>query len=477
MKTYPIANHLGATALLLALLIQTACAHAQPLTNTAPILTPASPAAFGAISDPTNPAFILIATDAESSASRLTVTAVASSNPAVVPLANLHFIRRSGNTFAFSIDPIGVGYSTLTFQVTDPQGLSTQATLSYAASLSSPNPGTTRHHYGKSDASTAVAVTNRLMLVGDDEDQTIRLYRRDVSGLPLQTFNFTSVLGLTDLSGGVPREIDLEASTQVGNRIYWLGSHSNSSSGSLRPNRYRVFASELTATDTTANLTYLSRYDNLRPALIAWGDALGYNFTASAAKGKTPEDPARDGFNIEGLTTAANGTTFYLGFRAPLVPLPGRNLALIAPISNLANLIDGTATTPAIGAPILLDLGGRGIRSIERNAYGEFLILAGPSAPATGVPPLDFRLYYWTGNPADAPILFSNNLTALDTQGGSPEGIVAVPNHLRAGETIQLAIDNGDTLWYNDGVVAKDLPTAEFKKFRTERIKLGAFVE
>ncbi len=454
-----------------------ACTHAQPAPNTPPIISLAQPALSAAIADPANPRLAITLEDAESPPAQLQLQITHSTNPAVVPLSGLTLNSTGSGTYELSLNPTGIGYTTLTLRATDPSGLFSEKTLPCAASAAAPNPTATRHHYGKADASTALAISATHMLVGDDEDQTIRLYSRDHSGLPLQTFDYTAALGLTDLSGGLPREIDIEASTRVGNRVYWLCSHSNSSSGSLRPNRYRVFATELNTSASANYLTYLSRYDLLRPALLAWGDALGYNFTASAAKGKIPEDAGRDGFNLEGLTTAPNGHTFYLGFRAPLVPLPARNLAIIAPVRNLNELIDGTATTPDLAPPILLDLGGRGIRSIERNANGEYLILAGPSAPATGVAPLDFQLYYWTGNPADAPLAFANDLNPLALQGGSPEGIVEVPAMLRQGETIQLAIDNGDSIWYGDGVIAKELPVPQFKKFRTVRIQLSAFAE
>jgi hypothetical protein len=54
------------------------------------------------------------------------------------------------------------------------------------------------------------------MLVADDENQVLQLYDRTKSGLPSTGFDFTAQLGLTDISGNTPREVDLEASTRVG---------------------------------------------------------------------------------------------------------------------------------------------------------------------------------------------------------------------------------------------------------------------
>ena len=234
--------------------------------------------------------------------------------------------------------------------------------INYAASAASVSPSSTRFFTGTSDASTAVAIDNQFMLVADDENQVLRLYYRSNSGLPIAGFDFTSSLGLTDTSAGVPREVDLEASLRVGNRIYWLGSLGNSSSGADRPNRNRLFATDVSGSGASTSLSYVGRYDNLKANLISWGDANGYNFTASAAPGVIHEVADGSGLNIEGLTIAPNGTTAYVAFRAPEVPTASRTRALIAPITNFADLVTGVATSASIGAPIELDLGGRGIR-------------------------------------------------------------------------------------------------------------------
>src|SRR5258705_4742311 len=83
-------------------------------------------------------------------------------------------------------------------------------------------------HTLSANASTAVAVDANLMFVGDDEDQVLRLYYRRLDGPPIYTKDVTPNLGLTDISpAGQIREVDIEASTHIGNRIYWMGSHGN----------------------------------------------------------------------------------------------------------------------------------------------------------------------------------------------------------------------------------------------------------
>jgi len=456
--------------------VATATPTIQEAASTTPFLNlPAtgSGAVSGVINDPTDPAQTLgidfeIA-DADTDVNSLTVT-VSSSNSSVVSSSNLN-LNGSGASRNLKISPNGIGLADISLNVSD--GINSAAyVIRYAASAASPSPSSTRFFTGTSDASTAVAIDSQFMLVADDENQVLRLYDRSSSGLPIAGFDFTSSLALTDTSGGVPREVDLEASLRVGNRIYWLGSLSNSSSGDVRPNRNRLFATDVSGSGATTSLNYVGRYDNLKADLISWGDANGYNFTASAAPGVLPEAADGSGFNIEGLTIAPNGTTAYVAFRAPEVPTTSRAKALIAPVANFADLVTGLATTASIGAAIELDLGGRGIREIKRSSGGDYLIIAGPTDTATGTAPKDFRLFTWSGNAADAPVLRSADLTSL-LAGGSFESIVDLPTNLSSSSQIQLLVDNGDTDFYNNGTAAKELNQNNFKKFRGEWLTLG----
>ena len=456
--------------------IATATPTIQEAASTTPFLNlPAagSGAASGVINDPTDPARTLginfVIADSDTDVNSLTVT-VSSSNSSVVSSSNLN-LSGSGASRNLKISPNGVGLADISLNVSD--GINSAAyVIRYAASAASLSPSSTRFFTGSSDASTAVAIDSQFMLVADDENQVLRLYDRSNSGLPIAGFDFTTSLGLTDTSAGVAREVDLEASLRVGNRIYWLGSLSNSSSGDYRPNRNRLLATDVSGSGATTSLSYVGRYDNLKADLISWGDANGYNFTASAVPGVLPEAADGSGFNIEGLTIAPNGTTAYVAFRAPEVPTASRAKALIAPITNFADLVTGLATTASIGAAIELDLGGRGIREIKRSSAGDYLVIAGPADTATGTAPKDFRLFTWSGNAADAPVLRSADLTSL-LAGGSFESIVDLPTNLSSSSQIQLLVDNGDTDFYNNGTAAKELNQNNFKKFRGEWLTLG----
>jgi predicted extracellular nuclease len=431
----------------------------------------------GVLDDPTDPSATLgidfTIADADSPVGDLTVTAT-SGNQSVVPDANLT-LTGSDASRNLTITPAAVGEAAITVTVSDGDN-SASYVINYAASAASTTPTTSRFHTGASDASTAIAIDNDFMLVADDEDQTIRVYDRNDSGLPLAQFDFTANLNLDGSS-----EVDIEGATRVGNRIYWQGSHGNNSSGADRPNRERIFSTDLSGTGAATTLTFVGSYPFLEDDLLAWdnnnGHGLGANFlglAASAADGIIPESADGSGFNIEGLSMAPDGTTAYVGFRAPLLPTGNRTQALIVPVTNYTTIVDSSAATGSatFGAPIQLDLSGRGIRSLECNANGCLIIAGAPDGSG------NFAIFTWSGNPADAPELRAADLAALQS-GGSFESIVELPAGTFLGAngnaaTVQLLSDNGDTVWYANGVISKELAQINQQKFRSDIVTLGA---
>src|SRR4029079_10711913 len=122
-----------------------------------------------------------------------------------------------------------------------------------------------------------------------------------------------------------------------------------------------------------------------------------------------------EGFNIEGVTMlAGSANAALIGFRAPIVPAANRNYALILPVLNFATLAASTGPpgSAIFGAPVELDLYGRGIRSIEGNSDG-YIIVGRPTVDFPTNYPVDFRLYTWSGNPADNAQLREADLTGL----------------------------------------------------------------
>jgi predicted extracellular nuclease len=413
--------------------------------------------------------------DDVTSADSLTVT-VNNGNAAVLTSAAV--IDTGVGSWRLDIGaPAGaVGYSTVTVTVTDGDLNETDFAFIYAASLFDAARPNARYYIQMADASTGVALPSDRFLTLNDEDQVVRIYNSAASGAPFDTdATYTPTSGAPLFLDGSGREVDFEATTAITTgdtvRVFAMGSHSNASSGSDRPNRERVLAFDYDTVSGT--VTPVGFYRFLEDDLIAWDNANGhglgagfFGLAASAAAGVVPE--TIDGFNIEGLTFAPGSTTTaYVAFRAPNVPPVGRTLALIVPVTNfntLATSSDLTAGSATFGAPIQLDLGGRGIRSIECSATA-CLIVAGS---ATGSE--NFKLYTWTGSPSDLPESRSADLTGLN-----PEGIAsAIPASFTDTTEVALISDNGDNIWYNDGIIAKDLPIENHRKFRVDFVQIGA---
>ncbi|MCP5525241.1 MAG: DUF3616 domain-containing protein [Verrucomicrobiales bacterium] len=443
------------------------------INNTAPIIAGWEPVS-GVIGDPTNPPLAFAVDDAESGAGSVAVS-VHSDNPAVVSDDHLTLLSTSMGAFRLDADPTGVGYATIVIRASD-GAMTGEARVPYAASAMG-RPGG-RWLLGASDASSAIPIDGGWMWVADDEDEILRLYPRDRSALPEKRIDFTPFLDLTDIEDGDFREVDLEASVRVGRRLFWLGSHSHANIGETRTNRTRLFATDLTGTGSESTLTYVGRYDFLKQDLIEWDhqgwhgkgpDYLG--LADSDAEGVPPKAEDGSGWSIEGLAMMPGSDTgAYVGFRAPIVPPSGRDLALMVPVLNFTALAvsDGPPGSAVFGAPVELDLYGRGIRSLAGDAEG-YLIIAGPAAATPGPYPRDFRLYQWSGHPADLPEMLSADLSGLN-----PEAIVELPPRPWTSTSVApLISDNGQTIYYGDDTVAKWLPIDNFKKSRSDQVALG----
>jgi len=267
--------------------------------------------------------------------------------------------------------------------------------------------GAQARYEGLCDASAAVALDAGHFVVADDEHNRLSVYRR---GEPRR-------VGQVDLDSFLKtgKEADLEGAAQVGSRIYWIASHARNSAGKRREDRQRLFATQIRGTTVEPlGQPYAALLDDLLAA-----PALAPLKLADAA-GRAAE--ADGGFNIEGLAAAPDGSLL-IGLRNP-VP---QGLALVIPLLNPAELVDGKG--PArFGTARHLDLGGRGVRSIERVGNG-YLIAAGPPADAG-----TFAIYRWSGKPGDAPVALKVALGTL-----RPEALFAWPD----GQLTLLSDDGG----------------------------------
>jgi len=427
---------------------------------------PASPYAIsGVINDPTDPARTIgldfTINDPQTAASNLTVT-IASSDVTVVPNANV-VVTGSGASRNVKIIPIGVGYSNIIINVSDGTNI-TPYSISYAASAASSTPSNTIWHTGMSDGSDAIAIDDNYYISGDDELDILNVYSRSASGLPFVSYDYSSALGLSTASSP---EVDLEAgtrSTSNANKVYWMGSMSTGGSAfTIRPNRDRLFATTFSGTGASTSFSVVGYYASLRTQLVTWGDANGYNFSASSAAGMDSKNVA--GFAAEGMVFGPDNTTLYIGLRAPLVPTANRTKAVIAPIGNFETWFNNGSPSgnPAIGTPIELNLGGRGIRDLIRLTNGTYIIVAGNSASS----PITSAIYKWTGNASDAPILVVNPLNAvLNMEGAMQVNVNSQPSMTQ----LQIISDGGGDIIYNDNNEAKDLADLNWRKFRCDNL-------
>ncbi|MDB5255623.1 MAG: endonuclease [Chitinophagaceae bacterium] len=428
-------------------------------------IAPTSPFALsGVISDPTDPATTsgidFTIGDAETAVGSLTVTAT-SNNTTVVPAANLS-LTGSNDTRNLKITPAAVGYAGITVTVSDGTN-TTSFVLSYAASAASSTPAATVWHTGMSDASEAISLDDDFFLANDDELNVLNVYSRSSSGLPLKSFDYTSYLNLPNQA---KPEVDLEAaavSKMNPGKIYWLGSMSNTKAPfNSAPNRDRIFATEVSGTGTSTTFSFAGYYA-LRSKILTWGDANGYDFTTSAAAGK--DSKATDGFAAEGMVFGPDNTTLYIGLRAPLVPTATRTQAVIVPVIDFENWFNnGTpAGNAAFGAPIELNLGGRGIRGMIRMTNGTYLIVAGNAAGD----PLTSAIFKWAGKATDVPVLVTTSANNVLNM----EGVMQVNESGQLSlSKLQVISDGGDDVLYNDGESAKDFADLGLRKFRSDAL-------
>lgn len=430
--------------------------------------SPPSPFSLSAtIGDPTdagkNLGFYFTINDPETAVGNLTVV-VTSSNQTVVTNANLNLTGISASK-NLKITPIAVGFSNITIAVSD--GVNTTSyVINYAASDPAPTiiAANTFWHTGMSDGSDAIPLDNNYYISGDDELDVINVYARKASGLPFVSYDYHSYLNLPDPS---KPEVDVEAAARGianANKVYFSGSMSNGKAPfDNKPNRDRLFATTVTGTGASTTFSF-SGYVNIRTALLAWGDANGYNFTASAAAGI--DSKSQLGFSLEGMVFGPDGTTLYLGLRAPLVPTTFRHNALIAPVLNFEAWFNNGAPvgSPTFGSPIELDMDYRGIRDIVRLSNGTYIIVAGSPIDNGGIN----NMYKWTGNPTDAPVALVNSV------GGTlnMEGIMEVDDSTGqlSLSKLQIISDGGANILYQNNAEAKDFGDLHLRKFRSDII-------
>ncbi|TEW54724.1 DUF3616 domain-containing protein [Psychromonas sp. RZ22] len=334
---------------------------------------------------------------------------------------------------------------------------------------------------GSSDASGAIAIDSDYMVVGDDEENVLRVYPR-IGGDQVLEFNFNQyLLSEKDAEDGEVEasELDVEALTRYdNNKILIVGSHGNKRNGDdVMDERGHILAVEFTGTGANITFELIGKYSNLEEDLRVW-DTEGrhgkgkdyFGLVASSADGVTPESVM--GMSIEGAAVSHDSSQLLLGFRAPQMDQTERNQALIVTINNYQELISGNASEAILGLPIELNLAGRGIR--DMSPWGEgYLIVAGPASASIAEVAENFALFKWSGDAQDEPVLINNELETLRAASrGSIESIVQPNSSETEMQSVQLLLDNGDTIWEGQNSESKGLD-AEDQKFQGAYVQLG----
>lgn len=250
---------------------------------------------------------------------------------------------------------------------------------------------------GLCDASGAVALGDGQFVVAEDENINKLLVYKIGERQAQSSLDLLDYLG--NANGDDPREADLEAAARLGDDIFWISSLGTDKDGVVGENRFRFFATPVAEENGALiiKMPVKPPVKTLRDALIADPRLVALGLDTAAF-----EPPKDGGLSIEGLAATSEGTLL-IGLRSPLKD----GKAIVIPFLNPAAVIDGSP--PSFGDPILIDMVGRGIRSIDE--VGErYLILGGD--PGEG--DLDTRLYAWSGAEDAPPVEIDADLGGLN---------------------------------------------------------------
>ena len=292
---------------------------------------------------------------------------------------------------------------------------------------------------GMCDASAAVALSSRLVLVADDEDNVLRVYDAQRGGPPSSELDLSTLLRLPtktkkDGRPAAAPEIDIEAAARVGDRAYFVTSHGRNSRGKLKAERLRFFSTN--APDNGALRLLGEPYSELLSDLIQEPRLSAFQLESAALL----PPKAAGGLNIEGMTARVEGGV-WLGFRNPIPA--GR--ALLLPLLNPEALVTGQRAR--FGAAVTIDLGGLGVRGLA-SWRGHYLIVAGAFDAANAS-----TLFIWDGDQHATP------LAVPDLQRYNPEALFTAEGR----DEIMLLSDDGALRF--EGIECKRLDSAQ-KRFR-----------
>jgi len=287
---------------------------------------------------------------------------------------------------------------------------------------------------GMCDASAAVALDEQTIIVADDEQNVFCLYRLDRPHEPLARVDWQRHLEIEP--GDEHPEADIEGAARLGDVIFWITSHGRNRNGKWRPNRHRLFAVSVRASEQGPTFEPFGRpffrlardlADDPRLGALGLDDALG-------PRGERVEHlaPKDQGLNIEALAAGTDGTSLWLGLRNPRPEGKALVVRLLNPREVLLR-----SETPRFGPPVLLSLAVRykeksialGIRAMACLPQTKsYLIVAGAHDQQDV-----FAVYGWSGRADQAPSFLPEATRAVArAKGFSPEAAVVWPGRERA---------------------------------------------
>jgi tetratricopeptide (TPR) repeat protein len=262
---------------------------------------------------------------------------------------------------------------------------------------------------GAVDGSAAADVGDEFFVGATDEDNEFRLY--DVKGglSPRKLDVGVEAAVKTALGVEKIKECDLEGAAQIGELIFWIGSHGRNSEGKEKKERQVLFATKLSGVGKDAKLEIAGKvYTKLLDDLV--NDPALAPFDLAKAATMAPKDEGA--LNIESL--AADGDKLWIGFRNPRNKA---NEALLVPLLNPTEIIK-EGPRAKLGEPMTLKLGGLGVRDMVAWRDG-FLIIAGDFVDRFEPGAKPSRVFYW--EPGTDP-----RDTGVDFGDLNPEAIVLI---------------------------------------------------
>jgi hypothetical protein len=234
---------------------------------------------------------------------------------------------------------------------------------------------------------------DQFMIVGNDETNVLQTFRVTAGeSNVLKTSDLNTFLKVDD--GKKSGKVDIEAATWLGGEAVWIGSHSRNSDGELRPARGQLFSTDLVLEDGIPIAKPAQKIPE-GSLLEAFSKITSMKDIIALDKKKDPSLAAKmDGFNIEGLSVADDGSSLVVGLRGPLT---GNHAYLLTVNNALEAFKTESLSAGSVKVAKSVAFGeGKGIRSLEYSAARKaYFVIAAASGPDNDRP--DFELHLWDG--------------------------------------------------------------------------------